>query len=110
MSVTRLAVVAATLACALLLGSAGQAAAQTGSGTTDLTKRLAVTGTGKGGKKFTGTYTVDRFVSRAGQVFSVGTLKGKLKNRRVTARTCGCPCRASVSQGPPRARSWCAGS
>jgi hypothetical protein len=84
MSVTRLAAVAATLACALLLGTAGQAAAQTGSGTTDLTKRLAVTGTGKGGKKFTGTYTIDRFVSRAGQVFSVGTLKGKLKNRRVS--------------------------
>jgi hypothetical protein len=83
MSCTRLAAVAATLACALLLGGAGSAAAQTGS-TTDLTKRIAVTGTAKNGKKFTGTYTIDRFVSRSGQVFSVGTLKGKLKNRNVT--------------------------
>ena len=83
MSCTRLAAVAATLACALLLGGAGSAAAQTGS-TTDLTKRIAVTGTGKNGKPFTGTYRIERFVSRRGQVFSVGTLKGKLKNRRVT--------------------------
>ncbi len=83
MSRTRLAAVAATLACALLLGGAGSAAAQSGS-TTDLTKRIAVTGTGKNGKKFTGTYRIERFVSRQGQVFSVGTLKGKLKNRRVT--------------------------
>lgn len=83
MSVTRLTAVAATLVCVFLLGSAGQAAAQTGSGTTDLTKRLAVTGTGKGGKKFTGTYTINRFVTRGENVFAVGTLKGKLKNRRV---------------------------
>ena len=82
MSCTRLAALAVTLACALLLGGAGSAAAQT-DGTTDLTKRIAVSGTGKGGKKFTGTYTIDRFVARGEDVFSVGTLKGKLKNRRV---------------------------
>jgi hypothetical protein len=83
MSRTTLAALAATLACALLLGGAGTAAAQTAP-TTDLTKRLAVTGKGKNGKKFTGTYKIDRFVSRGGDVYSVGTLKGKLKNRRVT--------------------------
>jgi hypothetical protein len=82
MSCTRMAAFAATLACALLIGGAGTAAAQSGA-TTDLTKRLAVTGTGKGGKKFKGTYTIDRFVTRGDDVFSVGTLKGKLKNRRV---------------------------
>jgi hypothetical protein len=82
MSRTRLAALAATLTCALLLGGAGTAAAQSGT-TTDLTKRIAVTGTAKNGKKFTGTYTIDRFVSRGGQVFSVGTLKGTLKNRHV---------------------------
>jgi hypothetical protein len=98
MSVTRLAAVAATLACALLLGSAGQAAAQTG--TTDLTKRLAVTGTGKGGKKFTGTYKINRFVSRSGKVFSVGTLKGKLKNRRVTRHNVRMPVSSLGLAGP----------
>jgi hypothetical protein len=66
--------------CALLLGGSGPAAAQDG---TDLTKRLGVTGTAKHGKKFTGTYTIDRFVARGDDVFAVGTLNGKLKNRRV---------------------------
>jgi hypothetical protein len=80
MSRTRLAALAATLTCALLLGGAGPAAAQDG---TDLTKRLGVTGTAKNGKKFTGTYTIQRFVARGDDVFAVGTLKGKLKNRRV---------------------------
>ena len=89
MSRTRLAAVAATLTCALTLG--GTAAAQTGAAATDLTKRIAVTGTGKNGKKFTGTYRIDRFISRRGEVFSVGTLKGKLKNRRVTRRNVRMP-------------------
>lgn len=80
MSHTRLAALAATLTCALLLGGAGPAVAQEG---TDLTKRLDVTGKAKGGKKFTGTYTIDRFVARGDDVVAVGTLKGKLKNRRV---------------------------
>ena len=80
MSHARLAALAAMLTCALLLGGAGPAAAQDGM---DLTKRLGVTGTAKNGKKFTGTYTIDRFVARGDDVFAVGTLKGKLKNRRV---------------------------
>jgi hypothetical protein len=79
MSHTRLAALAATLACGLLLGAAGPAAAQTGGAATDLTKRLDATGS----KKFAGTYTIDRFVSRAGAVYSVGTLRGELRNRRV---------------------------
>jgi len=84
MSSTRLAAVAATLSCALLLGVTSTAgAAQT---TQDLTKRVAVTGTAKNGKKFKGTYTINRFVSRSGKVFAVGTLTGKLKHRHVTRR------------------------
>ena len=82
MSRSRLAATAAALVCAFMLGGAGTAAAQTGS-TTDLTKRIAVSGKTKKGKKLTGTYTIDRFVSRNGRVYSVGTLKGKLNNRRV---------------------------
>jgi hypothetical protein len=84
MSSTRLAALAATLSCALLLGVTSTAgAAQT---TQDLTKRVAVTGTAKNGKKFKGTYTINRFVSRGGKVFAVGTLTGKLKHRHVTRR------------------------
>jgi hypothetical protein len=90
MSSTRLAAVAATLSCALLLGVTSTAgAAQTQ--TRDLTKRVAVTGTAKNGKTFKGTYTIDRFVSRAGKVFAVGTLKGRLKHRHVTRKNVRIP-------------------
>jgi hypothetical protein len=79
-----LAAVAATISCALMLGVTSTAGAQTA--TRDLTKRVPVTGTAKNGKKFKGTYTINRFVSRHGKVFAVGTLKGRLKHRHVTRR------------------------
>ena len=76
MSSTRLAALAAMLSCALLLGVTSTAgAAQT---QRDLTKQVPVTGTAKNGKKFKGTYTIDRFVSRSGKVFAVGL--GKVKD------------------------------
>ena len=43
-----------------------------------------MTGTAKNGKKFTGTYTIQRFASKGGKVYAVGTLKGRLKGRNVT--------------------------
>ena len=82
MSRFTLAAVAAAISCALMLEVTSTAGAQTA--TRDLTKRVPVTGTAKGGKKFKGTYTIDRFVSRKGKVFAVGTLKGRLKHRHVT--------------------------
>jgi hypothetical protein len=82
MKMFRLAAAAVTTTCALLLvGGAGTAAAQ--DPVTSLTKPMAMTGTAKNGKKFTGTYTVKRFVAEGGDVFAVGTLKGKLKGRQV---------------------------
>ena len=42
-----------------------------------------MTGTAKNGKKFKGTYAIDRFTSRGGKLYAVGTLKGKLKGRNV---------------------------
>jgi hypothetical protein len=83
MSRITLAAVAATLSCALMLGVTSTAGAQT---TQDMAKRIAVTGTAKNGKTFRGTYTINRFVSRHGKVFAVGTLKGRLKHRHVTRR------------------------
>jgi hypothetical protein len=44
---------------------------------------MPISGTATGGKKFTGTYAIYKFVEKNGKVWSVGTLKGKLKNRRV---------------------------
>ena len=83
MSKSRILLVAAFAAlAAMLIGGAGSAAAQT-SGTA-LTKTVAMTGKAKNGKTFTGTYTIDRFTRSGGKQYAVGTLKGRLKGRRVT--------------------------
>jgi hypothetical protein len=73
---------AATIACALLLvgGASGALAQDTAQ---PFAKKLPVTGTAKNGKQFSGTYKIDRFVQRNGKAFAVGTLKGRLKGRRV---------------------------
>jgi hypothetical protein len=83
MSRIRLAAVAATVACALLMGAAGSASAQGSTQSTPLTQKIAVTGTAKNGKKFTGTYTIEKFVSKGGKVYAQGLLKGQLKHRNV---------------------------
>jgi hypothetical protein len=101
MSRTRLAAVAATLTCALLLGGAGPAAAQT-STAQQLTKVVPITGTAKNGKKFKGTFTIDRFARRGDALYAVGTLKGKLKNRKVTRRHVRIP--AAVTSGAQTAQ------
>jgi hypothetical protein len=93
----RLAAAAATLSCVLMLGVTSTAGAQTA--TQDLTKRIDVTGTAKNGKKFAGTYTINRFISRRGQVLAVGTLKGRLKNRRVNRSGVRIPVSGFADQG-----------
>jgi len=83
MSKSRMLVVAAVAALAtMLIGGAGPAAAQTSG--TPFTKTVDMTGKAKNGKKFTGTYTIDRFTRRGGKQYAVGTLKGRLKGRRVS--------------------------
>ena len=97
MSRIGLAALAAALSCALMLGATSTAGAQTAP--RDLTKRVPVTGTAKNGKKFKGTYTINRFVSRHGKVFAVGTLKGRLKHRNVTRRGVRMPASNLAEQG-----------
>ena len=96
MSRTRLAVAAATILCALMVPSI--ASAQTA---TPLTEKVAVTGT----KGFKGTYTIDRFIAREGKLYTVGTLKGKLRGKNVTKRNVRMPATlapgAKSSQIPP---------
>jgi hypothetical protein len=82
MSSTRTLLLAAVTALAvMLIGGAGTAAAQTSG--TPLTKTVKLTGTAKNGKKFKGTYTIDRFVRSGGKQYAVGTVKGRLKGRHV---------------------------
>jgi hypothetical protein len=92
-----LAAAAALLSCALMLGVASTAGAQ--APTQDLTKKIDVTGTAKNGKRFTGTYTINRFISRGDQTFAVGKLTGKLKNRRVSRTGVRIPVTGFADQG-----------
>ena len=101
MSRIRTAVTAATICCAVMLAGAATASAQE---SVPFTKKLAITGTNKG-KDFKGTYTIQRFIAAGGKVVAVGTLKGKLKNRKVTRNERADPCDArqgaQSSQLPP---------
>ena len=45
---------------------------------------VPVQGQGKNGKKFSGTYAIQRFVAKGDKAYAVGTLKGRLKGRRVS--------------------------
>ena len=104
MSKSRMVLAAAVAALAvMLIGGAGPAAAQTS--TTPLTKTVKMTGTAKNGKKFKGTYTIKRFTHRGSKLYAVGTLKGRLKGRRVTKNNVRIPASlarpAAAAQIPP---------
>src|SRR4051794_33499938 len=45
---------------------------------------MPVSGVAKNGKRFTGTYGIQRFVARNGHAYAYGTVKGTLKGRHVT--------------------------
>jgi hypothetical protein len=47
-------------------------------------KTVRVTGAGSNGKPFTGRYTIQRFASRHGKTFAVGTLTGRLGHRHIS--------------------------
>jgi hypothetical protein len=83
----RLAMVAALSAalCAALLLVPVTAGAQTPTTATTVTsfKKIPVTGKARNGKKFNGRFTVQRFASRHGKAYAVGTLTGKLGKRHV---------------------------
>jgi hypothetical protein len=104
MSKSRMLLLAATAAFAvMLLGGAGPAAAQTSP--TKLTKTVKLTGKAAGGKKFSGTYTIQRFTRSGSKLFAVGTVKGRLKGHRVTKKNVRIPVAlqrhgATTSQAP----------
>jgi hypothetical protein len=109
----RLAAAAVTISCGLMLvGGTGVASAQipnplpptqapaTGQ---KLAHVVPITGT----RNFKGTYTIKRFVQRGGKLYAVGTLKGKVRNKRVTKHNVRIPAAltsasgAQASQIPP---------
>ena len=87
MSRIRMAATAVMVACGLMLvAGSGVASAQD---VPRLTQVIPMSGTViKGGnafkgKQFTGTYTIDKFVSKGGKLYSVGTLKGKAGSKKI---------------------------
>jgi hypothetical protein len=107
----RLAATAVMLSCGLmLLGHAGIAKAQDAP---RLTQVVPMSGTvAKGGKafkgkQFTGTYTIDKFVSSGGKLYSVGTLKGKAGSKKINKEGVRLPATAanSAAAGAAQAHS-----
>jgi hypothetical protein len=97
----RLAVVAAMSCCAFMLVGAGTASAQNPQLKSDT---VPITGTNKG-KDFKGTFKINRFEQRSGKLYAVGTLKGTLKNRKVTRRGVAIPASATETAAAPGAQA-----
>jgi hypothetical protein len=111
MSKSRMLLAAAVAALAvMLIGGAGPAAAQT---SPKLAKTVKLAGTAKGGKKFSGTYTIQRFTRSGGKVLAVGTVKGKVKGKKVTKKNVKIPVTlqrhegATTSQAPDPTEGAC---
>ena len=102
MTRVRTAIVALMACCAVSLIGAGAASAQDTS--VPFSKKVAMTGTAKNGKKFTGTYTINRFEKRGNAVYAVGTLSGTLKGRHVKRSNVAIPVTVGGAQGAQAAR------
>jgi hypothetical protein len=93
------AVLAAVCAAALIVPvAAGAQTLPSGTNAASLA-HIPVSGVAKNHKKLNGHFAVDRFVSRSGKTFAVGTLTGKLGNRRINRSNVAMP--ASVATGSP---------
>lgn len=91
------AVIAVVCAAALIVPvTAGAQTLPSGTQTASLA-RVPVSGVAKNHKRFKGHFAVDRFVSRSGKTFAVGTLTGKLGHRRINRSNVAIP--ASVPTG-----------
>lgn len=99
MSRTRLAVAAATIVCALMLPSVASAQ----QGPARLTQVVPLTGKAKNNKSFTGTYAIERFVASGGKLYSVGDVKGKVGNRKVSKENVRLPAAVANASAPAKA-------
>lgn len=94
---------AVLMVCAVSLGAAGTASAQD---SVPATKKVAITGTNKG-KDFKGTYTIQRFETRSGKLYAVGTVTGTLKNRKVSRSNVAIPAALTGDDGANAAQAAC---
>ena len=95
----------ALLACLAAMFVAGPAQAQTTPANAKLTKTVAITGKAANGKAFKGTFTIDRFKSVGNKTYAVGTIKGTVKNRKVTRSNVSIPATLAGDAAPGGARA-----
>ena len=114
MSRIRMAVIA-VLSC-LALGAVGVPAAGASNGTSVPPKVTSmpalytiqgVKGVAKNGKRFSGSYGIQRFVAKDGKVWALGTLKGRLKNRKVTRYNVAMPVQLTGASGAQASQASC---
>jgi hypothetical protein len=102
--------IAMAVACASLLVIPITASAHTARPATAVTslQNIPVTGKAQNHKSFTGSFNVDRFVSRQGKTFAVGTLTGKIGNRSVHRSNVAIPAQVQKSAaGTAKAAAAC---
>jgi hypothetical protein len=92
--------IAVAVACASLLVVPIAASAHTARPATAVKslQNIPVTGKAQNHKSFTGSYSVDRFVTRHGKTFAVGTLTGNVGHKRVQQSNVAIP--AHVQPAP----------
>jgi hypothetical protein len=102
-SLAGLCALVAVAACALLLPAASPAAETQASSF----KKIPVTGTAANGKKFAGTYTVQRFAKQGGKVVAIGRLAGKIGNKSVSKGGVAMPVRVNGGDSGALASATC---
>jgi hypothetical protein len=112
----RIRILFASLVAALALGAVAAPGALAASSKRDDSSSvpplytLPISGQAKNGKQFKGTYAIQRFVAKGNKAYAVGTLKGKLKNRRVSRSGVMMPASLAVpenGQGVQSAQAVC---
>ena len=102
----------AAVAASLSLGLVAVPAAEASNGTTVPPKasslpaldKVQVTGVAKNGKKFNGSFGIQRFVVHNGKAYALGTLTGMLKGRHVTRNGVMIPAKLTGSSSTGGAR------
>lgn len=99
------AVTAVMIACGLML-LGGSAVANAQEGPARLTQVIPLSGKStKGNKQLTGNYTIERFIAKGGKLYSVGTFKGKLGNKKVTKENVRLPATVANATGTAKANA-----
>ncbi|MGB9184228.1 MAG: hypothetical protein WCB67_09180 [Solirubrobacteraceae bacterium] len=108
MSARKLAAVLAVLCATALLVpvAAGAQTTPTGVAVTSF-KNVPISGTAHNGKKFTGNFSVNQFLTRAGTKYAVGTLTGQIGHRSVTQSNVALPVQVGGQNGQAGTAATC---